>query len=331
MVLEHLHAAPGCRWARTGSCLGQKRLQQLPHARAFDGQQDAHHPQRRSAPAEDGAGAVGSDHFAIAHINEPSIAVIPCHLACDGQNHVRIDRSHRPAHDLKLFSRIFGFEQHFQVASEAITWIGVAQHGGFPEEKNPNGAGRFHGKHAKGNRRSRNAVWKEAKTELIVRNEVILALNPRLEQEGGGIAIPGKAQDQLTPAQQQQRRQGNSRNSEKPNSPGRLLHVRRSRLRVRGWPRLVAMSESVNIAGTFYPSLRPLSIPLSIRNFSEGVKRLKALLSSLGRRRGRRCARQFFHRCSVWARVSIAEAPDPEAAQQYNPSKEGWRLSPGRG
>ena len=65
-----------------------ERIQQLPSPGGLDRERGSHQTQTRRSRSKHGLRAKGSDHFVVAHINEPQIALMPRALSCNGQDRV---------------------------------------------------------------------------------------------------------------------------------------------------------------------------------------------------------------------------------------------------
>ena len=114
-------------------------------------------PARQRLRAEHGRRAERPDHFVVAHINDPEIAVVPGALAGDGQNDVRVDGGDAQVDDLKFFSGEPLAQQHLQVTARAVGRLRIAHRGGFAENKNADGVRRFDRRNQK--RSGQRASW----------------------------------------------------------------------------------------------------------------------------------------------------------------------------
>ena len=125
---EHLHSAPGTIVSAAGQP-ARRRLEKLAHPCSLDSQHQPDNGARRSARTEPGAGAEGADHFIVAHVNDPDVAVLGGAVADDGKNDMGVDGGDSGIDDFELSVRKALLEQDFHVATGAECRLWVA-HGG---------------------------------------------------------------------------------------------------------------------------------------------------------------------------------------------------------
>src|SRR5436309_60905 len=90
ILKEHLHAAPGSILGFATE-LAHAGCRQLPDARAFQREIQSGSRERWSARTENGGRAERSDHFVVAHVDNPNVSLLPRAILRHGQNDMRID------------------------------------------------------------------------------------------------------------------------------------------------------------------------------------------------------------------------------------------------
>src|SRR5215471_11885108 len=129
----------------------------------------------RHARSEYGASAKRADHFVVAHVNNPQIAITLPAFARNGQNHVRIDGGHGHTDDLKIRCGKTFAQQDLQITPGAKGWIRIAHGCRFAKHKNTIGVGRFYYRHAHWHRRAGQSGWKESVAKAVIGHIIILA------------------------------------------------------------------------------------------------------------------------------------------------------------
>lgn len=153
--------------------------------------------------AADGGAAKRADHFVVAHINDPEIPIVADAFTGDGQDDVRIDRGHRHANDFELFVGIAIAEERFEVTAHAEGGFGIAERGGFAEEKNAECAGIFLNGHDDGRGTAGDAGREETEAEKRVLDVVFLALDGLFDEEVRSISVASEAQTNFEQTEQE--------------------------------------------------------------------------------------------------------------------------------
>ena len=183
--------------------------------------------QRRRLPAKNGGRAERADHFVVAHVNDPQIAVVLCALAGDGHDDVRVDGGERDVDDFKIRSRIFFAQQHFEVTTRAEGRFGIAHGGRFAEDENAERAGCLVNRHPDRTGTARVFRRKKTEAEIVVLDEVIFIADPEPVKKTGVVTVAGEPQRKFQCGQQPQRQQ-QRRQPENPKPPFRRRAGRRA-------------------------------------------------------------------------------------------------------
>ena len=103
-------------------------------------------PGRRFGP-EDGRRAERPDHFVVAHVNDPKVALMARALAGDGENDVRVDGGDGHVDNLEVFVGVSFAQEHFQITSRAVSGFRISLRGGFSQNEDAVSVGGLAGLH----------------------------------------------------------------------------------------------------------------------------------------------------------------------------------------
>ena len=178
-------------------------------------------PGRRLRPKNTGR-AKRADHFIVAHVENPKVALAAGALPGNGDNGVGIDGGDGHVDDLEMERRKTVAQQRLEIARRAVGGVRVPQGGRFAHDKNPVIVGRFVGLHHAWLGSPDHFGRKKAARETIVIDQEFLAADTRLDEKGSGIAQARQAQGPFQRRQRQHGPQQDGRQTKTPAAAGRL-------------------------------------------------------------------------------------------------------------
>ena len=190
--------------------------EQLPDARRFHAETGSNHPQARRPRLQDGARTVRTDHLVVSHINDEQVRLAGGAVAGDLQGHVRVDRRHRPVHDLELHARILLAKHDAEDLTKVERRIRRA-HGSRPaEDEDPDLPGGLGGENARLRAASQRA-GEETPSEAVVRRTRAVGIRP--QEEARGITIASQPQTGFQEHEEQDWGEETQRQPQEPSSP----------------------------------------------------------------------------------------------------------------
>src|SRR5208282_4902685 len=125
-----------------------KAYQQLTQPCFLDREVEPDDFEGRRLGAKNGGGTERSDHFVVAHVDDPKVAVETGAIAGDGQDDVRVDGRDAQVDDLKMGFGVTRGQQGLQVTARAIGRFRIAHRGGLAQDEYAAGVDGFCGRHA---------------------------------------------------------------------------------------------------------------------------------------------------------------------------------------